>query len=208
MKKYLLAGLLVWIPLVITVWVLSSIVSTMDQSLLLLPDSWHTERIFGVHIPGVGALLTLAILLLTGVLAANIVGERFFHYSNQVLSKIPFFNSIYSSVKQVSDTLLSSSGQAFRQAVLVRYPHAESWSIGFITGDLPIQMEGQVEGPAVSVFVPTAPNPTAGFVLLVPEKDLRPSGLTVDEALKYIVSMGVVAPHSETHSNPNLQEKA
>lgn len=208
MKKYLLAGLLVWIPLVITVWVLSSIVSTMDQSLLLLPDSWHTERIFGVHIPGVGALLTLAILLLTGVLAANIVGERFFHYSNRVLSKIPFFNSIYSSVKQVSDTLLSSSGQAFRQAVLVRYPHAESWSIGFITGDLPSQMTGQVEGPAVSVFVPTAPNPTAGFVLLVPEKDLRPSGLTVDEALKYIVSMGVVAPQAETHPNPNLQEKA
>lgn len=194
MKKHLLTGLLVWIPLVITIWVLSWVISAMDQTLQLLPQAWRTESLLGVHIPGGGVVLTVAILWLTGVLAANVVGERLLDYSNRLLSRIPFFNSIYGSVKQVSDTLLSSSGQAFRRAVLVRYPHPESWTLGFVTGDMPLHMQGLVESPAVSVFVPTAPNPTSGFVLLVPEKDLRVSGLTVDEALTYIVSMGVVSP--------------
>jgi uncharacterized membrane protein len=206
-KKYLLTGLLVWVPVVITIWVLHWVVSIMDQTLLLLPSAWHTENLLGFHVPGVGVLLTLSILFCTGMLAANIIGVRVLGWSNTVLARIPFFNSIYSSVKQVSDTLLSSSGQAFRKAVLVRYPHHDSWSVGFVTGDLPEQMHGVVELPAVSVFVPTAPNPTAGFVLLVPEKDLRPSGLTVDQALKYIVSMGVVSPSIDVSNKPTIIER-
>ncbi len=194
MKRYLVTGLLIWVPLAITLWVLNAIVSTMDQTLLLLPDQWQPKALFGFYVPGMGVLLTALVVVLTGLLAANFIGQRLIRWWEGLLRRIPFFNSIYGSVKQVSDTLLSSSGQAFRQAVLVPYPHPGSWSIGFVTGDAPAVIRQAQPDAALSVFIPTAPNPTAGFVLMVQADAIRPLNLSVDDALKYIVSMGVVAP--------------
>ena len=193
-KRYLITGLLIWVPLVITLWVLNTVVGTMDKTLLLLPSQFQPKALLGVDIPGMGMLLTLLIVLVTGLMAANFIGQRLVRWWEGLLRRIPFFNSIYGSVKQVSDTLLSSSGQAFRQAVLVQYPSPGSWSIGFVTGDAPPVVRQAESSIGVSVFIPTAPNPTAGFVLLVPSEAIKPLNLSVDDALKYIVSMGVVAP--------------
>jgi uncharacterized membrane protein len=194
MKRYLVTGLLIWVPLVITLWVLNTVVGSMDQTLLLLPERWQPKQLFGFHLPGMGVLLTVGVVWFTGLFAANFIGQRLVRWWEKLLARIPFFNSVYSSVKQVSDTLLSSSGQAFRKAVLVQYPHEGSWTVGFLTGDAPEAVRASNEALEVSVFVPTAPNPTAGFVLLLPESSIRPLALSVDDALKYIVSMGVVAP--------------
>lgn len=201
MKKYLLTGLLIWVPVAVTFWVLSAVVGLMDQTLMILPEFMRPESTLGFRIPGLGVLLTFGVLLLTGVFAANIVGDTLLTWLNSMLLKVPFFNSIYSGVKQVSDTLLNTKGQAFRQAVLVRFHHESTWSIGFITGDAPEGVAAQFEGPVVSVYVPTALSPTAGYVVLVAEKDLKPAGMTVDEAIKYVVSMGVVSPPTE-EENP------
>ena len=200
MKRYLVTGLLIWVPLVITLWVLNTVVGTMDQTLLLLPSSLQPKALFGINVPGMGVVLTVLVVMVTGLLAANFIGQRLVRWWDGLLRRIPFFNSIYGSVKQVSDTLLSSSGQAFRQAVLVPYPHANSWSIGFVTGDAPAVVTDAEPAIAVSVFIPTAPNPTAGFVLMVPTSQLKPLNLSVDDALKYIVSMGVVAPAASRSS--------
>lgn len=203
MKKYLLTGLLIWVPLAVTLWVLSAVVGAMDQTLLLLPAHWQPEALLGARIPGLGVLLTLGVLMLTGLLGANFVGNTLLRWFNGVITKIPFFSTIYSSIKQVSDTLLSSKGQAFRQAVLVRFHHDSTWSIGFITGDAPDVVAAQLDEPSVAVYVPTALSPTSGYVVLVAQKDVRPSGLTVDEAIKFIVSMGVVAPPVDASPKTN-----
>ena len=194
LRRYLVTGLLVWVPIAITLWVISSVVAVLDRSLAILPAELQPEVLLGFSLPGIGALFTLAIIWLTGLVTANMVGQSLMRWWEGLLRRIPFFNSIYSSVKQVSDTLLSSSGKAFRKAVLVPFPAGNTKAIGFLTGDVsPGLANGLGEG-YVSVFIPTAPNPTAGFLLLVPEKDLIELNLSVDEALKYAVSMGVVAP--------------
>lgn len=202
MKKYLLTGLLIWVPLVVTLWVFHAVVGVMDQTLLLLPENLRPQALVGFNIPGIGVVLTVLVLLVTGLIGANMVGDTLLRWFDGLLSKIPFFNTIYSSVKQVSDTLLSNSGQAFRQAVLVKFHHDSTWSIGFVTGDAPEAMAAHLDEPSVSVYVPTALSPASGYVVVVAEKDLRPSGLTVDEALKFIVSMGVVAPPSDETDQP------
>jgi uncharacterized membrane protein len=193
-KKYLIAGLLIWIPLVITIWVLSVVVETLDQSLTLLPGSWRTENLIGVHIPGMGVLLTLVIVLVTGVFAANFIGERLVGLWNDILRRIPFVRSIYSSVKQVSDTLFSPTGQAFRKALLVQWPREGVWTIGFLTGVPGGDVVNHLKGDYVSVYVPTTPNPTGGYFVMLPSADVIELEMSVDEALKYIISMGVVAP--------------
>ena len=192
MKKYLITGLLIWIPLVITLWVLKLIVDALDQSLLLLPDDWRTEAWLGVHVPGLGAILTIAIVLLTGVLAGNFFGAQLVQLWNDVLHRIPVVNSIYSSVKQISDTLFSSSGQAFRKALLVEWPHAGMWTIGFLTGTPGGDVARHVPADCISVYVPTTPNPTGGYFVIVPRAKVVELDMTVDQALKYIISMGVV----------------
>eukprot|EP01030_Chromulinospumella_sphaerica_P014280 gene14280-14073_t len=200
-KKYLLTGLLIWVPLGITLWVLALVVGLMDQTLMLLPDALHPRVWLGVHIPGLGVILTLAVLLGTGVLAANYFGAWLFKAGDWVLSRIPLFKIVYNSVKQVSDTLLSSSGKAFTRSVLVPYPHPGVWALGFVTGTPPPSLLENLndQGPLVSVYVPTSPSPASGYVIMVPEKLLRPSGLSVDEALKYIVSLGVVTPSDDAY---------
>jgi uncharacterized membrane protein len=194
MKKYLITGLLIWIPLVITIWVLTLIVDTLDRSLLLLPEQVRKDSWLLTHVPGMGVVMTLAIVFVTGVFAANIIGERLVRLWNAILHRIPFVSSIYSSVKQVSDTLFSSSGQAFRKAVLVQWPHEGMWTIAFITGTPGGDVANHLREDYLAVYVPTTPNPTGGYFVLVARKDLIELDMTVDQALKYIISMGVVAP--------------
>jgi uncharacterized membrane protein len=193
-KKYFITGLLIWIPLVITIWVLKLVVDTLDQSLLLLPPQWRSEAWAGVHIPGLGVLLTLLIVLVTGVLTANFVGAKLVSWWHGILHRIPFVSSIYSSVKQVSDTLFSSSGQAFRKAVLIEWPRTGMWTIGFLTGVPGGDVANHLKGDYLSVYVPTTPNPTGGYFVMLPRADVVELEMSVDEALKYIISMGVVAP--------------
>jgi len=194
MKKYLIAGLLIWIPLVITLWVLWIIFDTLDQSLLLLPDTWRTEHWLGVHIPGLGAILTIVIVFGTGIVARNFFGAQLVELWNDVLARIPVVNSIYSSVKQISDTLFSSSGQAFRKALLVEWPHTGMWTIAFLTGTPGGDVARHVPADCISVYVPTTPNPTGGYFVIVPRSSVIELDMSVDQALKYIISMGVVPP--------------
>lgn len=194
MKKYFITGLLIWVPLAITAWVLSMIVRTMDQSLLLLPAAIRPENLLGVYIPGIGAILTVLVVFLTGLVTANIIGQRLIRFWEGVLSRIPVVKSVYYSVKQVSDTLFSSTGEAFRKALLVQYPRTGCWTIAFLTGQPGGDVVNHLTGEYVSVYVPTTPNPTSGFFLMMPRADVIELDMSVDEALKYIISMGVVAP--------------
>ena len=201
MKKYFITGLLIWVPLGITLWVLDLLVSTMDQTLTLLPDYWQPEKWLGIHIPGLGVLLTLIVVLLTGLLAANMIGQRLVTFWEGVLARIPVVNSIYHGVKQVSDTLFSPGGQAFRKALLVQYPRTGSWTIAFMTGRPGGDVINHLQGEYVSVYVTTTPNPTSGFFLMMPRADVIELDMTVDAALKYIISMGVVAPNGNGHKH-------
>ena len=196
MKRYLIAGLLVWVPLGITMWVLHFLVTSLDSILLLLPETARPETLLGFYIPGIGVVVAFLILLVTGVMTANFLGLRLLRAWESVLIRIPFVKSIYSSVKQVSDTLLSDQGNAFRKALLVEFPHAGSWTIAFQTGNPAPAVAARLEGEHVSVYVPTTPNPTSGYFVIVPRARVHDLDMTVDEALKYIISMGVVAPRA------------
>ena len=202
MKKYILAGLLVWLPLAITVWVLSWLLgalngvfeSVLSASQAVLPQAAHANIERLRHVPGLGIVVMVSGLLLTGVFAANFVGQWWLRQWDRILHNIPIVKSIYSSVKQVSDTLFSSSGNAFREAVLVQYPRQGSWTIAFVTGKPGGEVAAHLSDDFVSVYVPTTPNPTSGFFLMMPRSDVRVLKMSVDEALKYVISMGVVAP--------------
>lgn len=194
MRKYFITGLLIWVPLVITLWVLNLIVSTMDSTLLLLPESLQPKTWLGFNIPGLGVVLTLLVLFLSGVFAANMIGQRLVHLGEGVLARIPFVKTIYNSVKQVSDTLFSTQGQAFRKALLVRFPHSEAWTVALLTGAPSGEVAEKLSGDWISVYVPTTPNPTSGYFLIVPRSDVIELELSVDEALKYVISMGVASP--------------
>jgi uncharacterized membrane protein len=194
LKKYLITGLLIWIPLVITIWVLKVIFDALDQSLLLLPIELRTESLLGVHIPGLGVLLTIAVVLGTGIFATNFFGAQLVEIWHDILHRIPVVNSIYSSVKQISDTLFSSSGQAFRKALLVQWPREGMWTIAFLTGTPSSSVHKHLPPDCVAVYVPTTPNPTGGYFVIVPRKDVIELDMTVDQALKYVISMGVVPP--------------
>ena len=193
-KRYFITGLLIWVPLAITAWVLVLIVGAMDQSLRLLPEAIHPRTVLGFDIPGVGAVLTLLIIFLTGLLAANFIGQRLVAWWELLLARIPVVNSIYHSVKQVSDTLFSSSGNAFRKALLIEYPRRGSWTIAFLTGQPGGEVLRHLDGEHVSVYIPTTPNPTSGFFLMLPRTEVIELDMSVDTALKYVISMGVVAP--------------
>jgi uncharacterized membrane protein len=195
MRKYFITGLLIWIPLVITIWVLKLVVDMLDQSLLLLPMALRTESWLGMHIPGMGVLLTLLIVFLTGAVTANLIGQRLVHFWHEILHRIPVVSSIYSSVKQVSDTLFSSSGEAFRKALLVQWPREGMWTIAFLTGTPGGDVARHLPGDYVSVYVPTTPNPTGGYFVMMPRKDVIELDMSVDTALKYVISMGVALPN-------------
>ncbi|MDR2241106.1 MAG: DUF502 domain-containing protein [Zoogloeaceae bacterium] len=207
MKKYFITGLLIWVPLAITVWVLALIVRTMDQTLLLLPEAFHPERLLGIYIPGIGVIATLLVVFLTGLVTTNIIGQRLLIFWEGVLSHIPVVKSVYYSVKQVSDTLFSSNGQAFRKALLVQYPREGIWTIAFQTGQPGGDVLNHLPDEYVSVYVPTTPNPTSGFFLMLPRKDIIELDMSVDAALKYIISMGVVAPSARLPAEARPQHQ-
>ena len=190
-KRYFLAGLILWAPLSITIWVITWIFGTLDS---VLPVGVRSESLFGVHVPGFGVLVVVALILVTGFLAANLIGQKMVEFWEGVMHRIPLVRSIYSSVKQVSDTILSPNGQAFRQAVLVQYPRQGSWTIAFLTGTPAADVAQHLPGDCVSVYVPTTPNPTSGFFLMMPRSDVVELSIGVDAALKYVVSMGTVPP--------------
>jgi len=194
MRRYFVTGLLVWVPLGITLWVISILVGTMDQLLLLLPQGSRPVDLLGVHVPGFGVLLALVVVLGTGLLTANILGARLVRFWEDLLQRIPVVKSIYGSVKQVSDTVLSDSGQAFRKALLVQYPLAGTWTVAFQTGVPAAEISRRLDDEYLSVYVPTTPNPTSGFFLVVKRSETIDLEMSVDEALKYVISMGVVAP--------------
>jgi uncharacterized membrane protein len=190
-KKYFITGLLIWVPLVITIWVLGLVINTLES---VVPIFLSPQALFGIDIPGFRVLVVLAVLLSTGVFAANFLGRNILRWSEKLLGRIPLVRSIYHSVKQVSDTLLAPNGQAFRQAVLVQYPRQGCWTIALLTGSPSGEVAEHLQTEHVSVYVPTTPNPTSGFFLMMPRSEVIPLNMSVDAALKYIVSMGVVAP--------------
>jgi uncharacterized membrane protein len=194
LRRYFVAGLLVWIPLGITLWVLKLLVDLMDQSLLLLPTSLRSDALFGFHVPGMGIILTVAIVLATGAVAANFFGRKLLGFGHDILTRIPIVRSIYGGVKQISDTLFSPEGKAFRRAVLVRYPHAGAWTVALVTGAPEHEVAEILGREQIAVFVPTTPNITAGFFLIVPRSETIELEMSVDAALKYIISMGVAEP--------------
>ena len=203
LRKWLLSGLLVLVPLIITLWVLEWVVSTLDQTLRILPQSWQPDAWLGVHIPGLGVVFALVVVLSIGALASNIIGNKLVHWWHALLHRIPVVRSIYSGVKQVSDTLFSEKGNAFRKALLVQWPHEGMWTIAFLTGtpagDVLDKLQAKPGGNSdtdafVSVYVPTTPNPTGGYFVMVRQRDCVELTMSVDEALTYIVSMGVIVP--------------
>ena len=194
LRRYFVAGLLVWIPLGITIWVLKLLVDLLDQSLLLLPEGYRSDALFGFHVPGLGIIITLAIVLGTGALAANFFGRKVLELTDRSLNRIPIVRSIYGGVKQISDTLFSPEGKAFRRAVLVRYPHENAWTVALVTGTPQHEVADLIGAERIAVFVPTTPNITAGFFLIVARADTIPLDMSVDDALKYIISMGVAEP--------------
>lgn len=201
LKNYLIAGLLIWVPLVITLWVLNLLVSTMDQTLQLVPSALLTESWLGTHVPGLGVVLTVLIVLVTGIFAANMLGQRLVSFWEGLLARIPIVNTIYNSVKQVSDTLFSGKGHAFRKVLLVRYPHAQAWSLAFQT-NVPAEVAARLPEDHVAVFIPTTPSPVNGFYFYVRRAEVIELDIPVDVAFKYIVSMGVATPAGGGEARP------
>lgn len=195
LRKWLLSGLLTLVPLVITLWVLDWVVSTLDQTLRILPEAWQPQQLFGMHIPGLGVLFALLIVLSIGALASNFIGNKLVNWWHALLHRIPVVRSIYSGVKQVSDTLFSEKGNAFRKALLVQWPRDGMWTIAFLTGQPGGDVARHLNGlDYLSVFVPTTPNPTGGYFVIVHKRDCVELAMSVDEALTYVISMGVIVP--------------
>lgn len=194
LKRYFFAGVLFWAPLWVTWLVIDFLVGLMDRSLSFLPQAYQPDTLFGFHVPGLGLIFTVIIVFLTGVLVTNFFGRRLVQLWERLLTRIPLVRSIYGGVKQVTDTVLSPSGQSFRKVLLIEYPRAGLWTIAFQTNNGFIEAEQKLQQELITVFVPTTPNPTAGFFLLVPKASAVELSLTVDEALKMVISMGVVMP--------------
>ncbi len=200
MKRYFITGLLIWVPLGITLWVLDLLIGTMDQSLTVLPASWQPEAWLGMRIPGLGVILTLVVIVLTGVFGANFFGQKIIDFWERQLIRIPVVKTIYGSVKQVSDTLLAGNGHAFRKVLLVRYPHPQAWSLAFQT-NVPDEVKRLLPEEHVAVFIPTTPSPVNGFYFYVKKSEVVEMNMSVDRALKYIVSMGVAS----SEARPGIQ---
>lgn len=193
-RRYLAAGLLVWVPLLVTFLALRFLINLMDRSLLLVPAPLRPENLFGFRIPGLGVILTFVLLFITGALAANFFGKRLIEAWERLLSRIPLVSWVYSGVKQVAETLLSPQAQAFRKVLLLEYPRKGIWSIGFQTSGTLDEVQARTEKDVIGVFVPTTPNPTSGFIMLVPKDEVIELDMSVDEALRMVISLGVVVP--------------
>lgn len=206
LRSYLVTGLLVWVPLVITLFILDLLVAFMDQTLLLLPADYRPENLLGFRIPGLGILLAAAVLLLTGLLVANIVGRTLVDYWESLLKRIPLVRSVYSAAKSFSEVVLTNNTQSFKQVLLIEYPRKGIYSLGFQTASVDALGEIQLRTgeDVICVFVPTTPNPTSGFIMFVPLKDVVFLEMAVEEAVKMVVSLGVVVPTWPKNDAPAL----
>ena len=209
LRSYLLAGLIVWVPILVTFVVLRFIVDILDTTVALFPHQYQPEHLFGIQVPGVGVVFSLVLLLVTGIVATNFFGQRLFSWGEALLAKIPLVSSIYNATKQVIQAVFATNSQAFRKVMLFEYPRRGVWSLGFLTGNSP--MVGAAGEPLISIFIPTTPNPTSGFLVLVPEKDAKEVKMSIDEALKYIISLGVMQISKEPKqflgsTDPNIGE--
>ncbi|HQT42887.1 MAG TPA: DUF502 domain-containing protein [Halothiobacillus sp.] len=196
LRKWLVAGVLVWAPLAITFWVINAVVGFMDQTILLLPRAYRPETLLGFNIPGLGAVMAVIIVLVTGALVANFLGRKLISMGESVLSRIPLVRSVYSAVKQVIETFVSQDSRSFRNVVLVEYPRKDCWSLAFLAGDPVVEVQEKTAQKLITVFVPTAPNPTSGFVIMVPEYELIELDMSVEEGFRMVISLGVVTPKS------------
>jgi len=203
LKKYFVTGLLIWLPLAVTLWIIDFVVTAMDRTVLLLPPSWRPEVAFGMHLPGFGLVVSVLLILATGLLARNFLGQRLVRWWESLVARIPIVNSIYSSVKQVSDTMLAQKGNAFRKVVLVEFPQRGQWTMAFVVGSPGERLAECLGEEKVTVYVPTAPNPTSGYVIMVDPAELRDIDVSVDEAFKFHVSLGVVAPSDAGRRRPH-----
>lgn len=194
-RKYFISGLLVWLPIWVTLLVFKFLVDLLSKSLLLLPPEFQPDKILGFHIPGIGMIITLGVIFLTGVFAANVIGSWFVDMGDALMARIPLVRTIYTGVKQVTQTLFSPGGQSFRKVLLVEYPCAGVWSLAFQTGEVSKTIEGVLEQESmISYFVPTTPNPTSGFLMMAPRSKVIELDMSVDQALKFVISLGVVQP--------------
>ena len=191
-RSYLLAGLVVWLPVIVTLVVVRFIVDLLDQSMALLPDAYQPEQLFGFHIPGVGVVLSLVLLFLTGLIATNFLGQRLMRWSEAVLDRIPLVRSIYSATKQVMETIFSSNSQAFRNVLLIEYPRKGLWTIAFQTGAANHEVCEHTGEEMLSIFVPTTPNPTSGFLMMIAKSSAKELSMSIDDALKLVISLGVM----------------
>ena len=198
LRKYIIAGLLVWLPFAATIVIVKFLIDLMDKTVLLLPPEWQPANLLGFSIPGFGVIIALSILLLTGMLAANLFGRRFVEMWERILNRIPLVRSIYSSVKQISSTIFDPSGKSFRKVVLLEYPRKGLWSIGFLTNDSMGDELCSVDDSLVSVFIPTTPNPTSGFIIMTRKDEITELNMNVEEAFKFVISMGVIIPDNGT----------
>jgi len=195
MKKYLIAGLLVWMPLGITFLVVRAVVGFLDRILLLLPQAYQPDNLIGFHIPGFGVVLAVVMVLATGMIVANLLGRRIVAAWESLLARIPVVRNLYAGIKQILEAVLAADGKSFRKVLLVEYPRKGVWSLAFMTSDDLGEVQEKTEADVISVFIPTTPNPTSGFVLMVPKNEVIEMDMTVEEGLKMIISMGVVVPN-------------
>jgi len=206
LRKYLIAGILVWLPLGVTVMVVKLFVDLMDRTLLLIPPEYRPEILLGFTIPGLGVIVSIVIIFLTGMIAANLLGSRLVALWELILSRIPIVRSVYSAVKQLTETLFSPAGQSFRKVLMIEYPRRGLWTLAFQTGTDAGEAQAKTGQEVVNVYVPTTPNPTSGFFLMVPKQDVIELEMSVDEGLKMIISMGVMVP--EPNSSDRGTESA
>lgn len=195
LRRYLIAGLLVWLPLGVTIMVIRMLVNMMDRILLLLPGQYRPDQLLGVHIPGLGVIVAAVVVLATGIIVANLFGRKLVELWEAVLARIPLVRSIYSAVKQIAETMFSSSGQSFRKVLLVEYPRKGMWTLAFQTGTASGEAQCKTGREVVNIYVPTTPNPTSGFFIMVPREDVVELDMSVDEGLRMIISMGSVVPN-------------
>lgn len=194
LRRYLIAGLLVWVPLGVTLLIINFLVELMDRTLLLIPMAYRPDTVLGFHIPGLGLVLTVAVVFITGILVTNLLGQRLFLLGERIVSRIPFVRAIYSATKQVMETLFSGSGKSFRKVCLIEYPRRDAWSLAFVTGEGAGEIRARTGREVINVFVPTTPNPTSGFFLMIPREDVIELAMSVDDGLKMLISVGVVMP--------------
>ena len=196
LKKYLIAGLLFWLPIAVTIWLVGYIIGAADRLNALIPQQWQPETYLGFNLPGQGFVIALIVLLATGIFAANVLGRKFLEAWDSLLGRIPIVKSIYSGAKKISESLFSDNSRSFKTPVLVPFPQPDIWTIAFVSGSLPHRLANSLpeKGEYVSVYVPTTPNPTGGYYIFVRQSDIRELDMTVDEALKYVISLGMVVP--------------